>query len=161
MPRLIAALAAFVLLLAPNAGAGADQPVLLAQKDRTAAKDRTTEKVFSDLERRVIREVLGAATGVNVQDEDKGDKKAKGSKSAPPGLAKRDHLPPGLQRQLERNGRLPPGLAKKEFPPHLTAQLPSPLQGTSRILVGNDAVLIDKATDVILDVIHDVVGNGK
>ena len=34
----------------------------------------------------------------------------------PPGLAKREHLPPGLQRHLERNGTLPPGLQKKLQP---------------------------------------------
>src|SRR5215470_14934501 len=28
----------------------------------------------------------------------------------PPGLAKRDRLPPGLEKQLVRNGTLPPGL---------------------------------------------------
>ncbi len=31
----------------------------------------------------------------------------------PPGLAKRDELPPGLRRQLVRNGTLPPGLQKR------------------------------------------------
>src|SRR5215475_5454143 len=31
----------------------------------------------------------------------------------PPGLAKKDRLPPGLERQLMRNGTLPPGLQKR------------------------------------------------
>ena len=34
----------------------------------------------------------------------------------PPGLAKKDHLPPGLERQLHRNGTLPPGLQKRVQP---------------------------------------------
>src|SRR5229473_147236 len=34
----------------------------------------------------------------------------------PPGLAKRDRLPPGLERQLQRNGTLPPGLQKRVQP---------------------------------------------
>src|SRR4029453_10507644 len=34
----------------------------------------------------------------------------------PPGLEKREQLPPGLQRQLIRNGSLPPGLEKKIQP---------------------------------------------
>jgi len=34
----------------------------------------------------------------------------------PPGLAKRDRLPPGLERQLVVRGTLPPGLQKKMQP---------------------------------------------
>src|SRR5215831_5359969 len=34
-------------------------------------------------------------------------------KGLPPGLAKKESLPPGLQKQLVRNGQLPPGLEKK------------------------------------------------
>ena len=151
MRRLLILLTASIVAFAPGATAVAGDPALLAQRDTGI------EKVFSDLERRVIREVLAAA-GVETSGI---DKKAKGSKGAPPGLARRNSLPPGLQRQLERNGRLPPGLEKKAFPAHLRAQLPSPLQGTQRLIVGNDAVLIDVATNVILDIIYDVVVSGN
>jgi Ni/Co efflux regulator RcnB len=154
MPRLLVVLATAIFLLAPNAGAIAEGPVLLAQNDRT------TQKVFSDLERRVIREVLGAA---GVQDSGdkrgKGGKKAKGSRGGPPGLTKRGSLPPGLQRQLERNGRLPPGLEKQGFPADLRFRLPAPLQGTERLIVGNDAVLIETGTNIILDIMRDVIVN--
>src|SRR4030095_16261332 len=34
----------------------------------------------------------------------------------PPGLAKKDHLPPGLERQLQRNGTLRPGMEKRVQP---------------------------------------------
>src|SRR5712692_2463493 len=52
----------------------------------------------------------------------------------PPGLAKRDTLPPGLEKQLRRNGRLPPGLEKKlvPFPPDLERQLPPSAAGVQR-----------------------------
>ena len=42
-------------------------------------------------------------------------------KGLPPGLAKKDHLPSGLQKHLARNGQLPPGLQKKlqRLPPTL------------------------------------------
>jgi hypothetical protein len=157
MPRPLAVLAATLFLLAPITGAVvADEPVQLAQSDKGI------EKVFNDLERRVIREVLGAAGVQDIEPEQgRGGKKAKGSKGGPPGLSRRGSLPPGLQRQLERNGRLPPGLEKKQFPAELRGRLPSPLQGTERVIIGNDAVLVDIATNVILDVIRDVVGNGK
>ncbi len=151
MPRLLAVLTAALFILLPSSGAVADQPALLAQNNTTV------EKVFSAVERRVIREVLAAA-GVEDQEDEKGKggKKAKGAKGAPPGLAKRDRLPPGLERQLQRNGRLPPGLEKKQFPTELRIQLPAPLPGTERVIIGNDAVLIDKATNIVLDIIRDV-----
>lgn len=157
MPRPLAALAAALFLLAPSTGAVvADEPVQLAQSDTSV------DRVFNDLERRVIREVLGAAGVPDIETETRrGGKKTKRSKGGPPGLSRRGSLPPGLQRQLERNGRLPPGLEKQQFPSELRGRLPSPLQGTERVIIGNDAVLIDLATNVILDVIRDVVGNGK
>lgn len=44
----------------------------------------------------------------------------------PPGLAKKDRLPPGLEKQLARNGTLPPGLQKRiqPCPPELVRVLP-------------------------------------
>ena len=127
-----------------------------------AQSSTAVERVFSDLERSIIREVLSAA-GVKTRqvEADTGGKKAKGSKGAPPGLAKRDSLPPGLERQLQRNGRLPPGLEKKRFPTELRIQLPPPPRGTERLIIGNDAVLVDISTNVILDIIRDVFGTGE
>lgn len=77
----------------------------------------------------------------------------------PPGLAKRDQLPPGL---LKRGEQLPPGLAKRDLPAGLDAKLEPTPQGTERKVVGNDVVLIDTATNVILDTIENVIrGNRK
>lgn len=148
MPRLLAVLITAIYLLAPSSGALADDTVLLAQNDSLTAK------VFSSLERRVIREILGSAGAETKRG--KGGKKGKGG---PSGLTRRGSLPPGLQRQLQRNGRLPPGLEKKAFPRNLRSQLPAPLQGTERLIIGNDAVLIDRATNVILDIMLDVIVN--
>ncbi|MCW8915170.1 MAG: hypothetical protein OQK24_04860 [Magnetovibrio sp.] len=94
--------------------------------------------------------------------KDKADKgKGKGkSKGLPPGLAKRDSLPPGLQKQLDKNGRLPKGLAKRDLPADLSAKLPARDQSQEVTVVEDDVVLVDKATGVILDVIKDVV-SGK
>ena len=95
----------------------------------------------------------------NKGKKDKGKSKGK-SKGLPPGLAKRDQLPPGLQRQLERNGRLPAGLAKRDLPADLMSRLPRRTSSQEVTVVDNDVVLLDKATGVILDVIKDVVTNG-
>jgi hypothetical protein len=76
-------------------------------------------------------------------------------KGLPPGLAKKDRLPPGLQKQLVRRGKLPPGLAYRLLPLELEQKL-SPLQrGYVRLQVGGDVVLLDEFTRVVLDVIYD------
>lgn len=131
---------------------GATVSVADATKDAT---QRVIERVFSATEKAIIEEYFGVKT-----DADKKDKKHK-HKGLPPGLAKKDKLPPGLQKQLEKNGRLPPGLAKNELPASLQNKLYPPKKGTRRYVVGNDVVLIDTATDVILDIIRGVIRNQR
>ncbi len=92
--------------------------------------------------------------------KDKGKGKNK-NKKMPAGLAKRKSLPPGLQKQLDKNGRLPPGLAKRDLPGDLNTQLPPEQTGTERVIAGNDVVLVDQATGIILDVLRDVVTGQK
>ena len=78
----------------------------------------------------------------------------------PPGLAKRNgDLPPGLEKQLERNGTLPPGLQKKlqPCPVEITRELP-PLPATyQRSVIGAHIVVFNKNTNIIVDVMKDVV----
>ena len=73
----------------------------------------------------------------------------------PPGLAKRNRLPPGLERQLQRNGTLPPGLQKKlrPFPRGLEARLPGLPRGHRRVFLGKRALILT-AANVILDILH-------
>jgi hypothetical protein len=73
----------------------------------------------------------------------------------PPGLAKRDELPPGLQRQLVRNGKLPPGLEQKiqPLPPVLVAKLPPLPDNRTRVIIGGNVILLDKTTSVIVDIL--------
>ena len=70
----------------------------------------------------------------------------------PPGLAKRQRLPRGLERQLRRNGKLPRGLQKRlqPFPTGLEAKLPPLPTGFSRVFLGNRALLLN-AAKVIVD----------
>jgi hypothetical protein len=73
----------------------------------------------------------------------------------PPGLAKRGgSLPPGLEKQLQRNGTLPPGLAKRvePFPPELERRLPPLAPELRRGLVEGRVVIFNTRTSVILDV---------
>ena len=81
----------------------------------------------------------------------------------PPGLAKREELPPGLQRHLERNGTLPPGLQKRlqPLPSSLEQKLPKTPEGVKRGIVNGNVVVIEERTSKILDIIKDVTGGGK
>src|SRR5437870_2084325 len=81
------------------------------------------------------------------------------SRGLPPGLAKRGgSLPPGLEKQLVRNGTLPPGLEKRlePLPVELERQLP-PLAagcGCRRGVVGTNVLLIRTRDHFVLDVLH-------
>lgn len=63
-------------------------------------------------------------------------------------------LPPGLQKKLRREGRLPPGWEKKmaPFPVELERRLPPLGPGLRRGLFEAQAVIYDERTGVILDV---------
>jgi len=72
----------------------------------------------------------------------------------PPGLAKRDRLPPGLEKQLVRNGTLPPGLQKRFYPApvELERQLPPPPPDCAHVLISGHIVLLNRKTNLIVDV---------
>ena len=77
----------------------------------------------------------------------------------PPGLAKRETLPPGLQKHLVRNGTLPPGLQKKiqPLPVTLERQLSPVPTGYRRVVVAGNVILMEPVTGVIYDVIRNVI----
>lgn len=74
----------------------------------------------------------------------------------PPGLAKRDRLPPGLERQLVARGTLPPGLRKKyqPCPPELERRLPPPPPDCRHVVIGGSLVLLNVRSFAIVDVFH-------
>jgi len=74
----------------------------------------------------------------------------------PPGLAKRDRLPPGLERQLVVRGTLPPGLRGRMQPcPHeLEVMLPPPPPGHVHVFIGGNLVLYNRANFQVADVFH-------
>ncbi|MDH5749741.1 MAG: RcnB family protein [Rhodospirillales bacterium] len=139
----------FVLALFAVAATG--QPV---------SAQSTQDIIFKEMEKRLIRETLGRDAEKRIYGS-----QAEHGKKAKNGRGKGKHknkgrnggLPPGLQKQLARNGTLPPGLAKKELPPGLSRELGPPPPGTQRYIVNNDVVLIQEATNLILDVITDVL----
>ena len=90
---------------------------------------------FSARDRRVIRNCF-----------------AEHASDLPPGLAKRETLPPGLERQLERNGTLPPGLQKRVQPlPQVCESQLGRLPGDLERVVYNRRVMLINSAYLILD----------
>ncbi len=79
-----------------------------------------------------------------------------------PGKKKGKHgknkaLPPGIARNLARGKPLPPGIAKQVLPTGLMDLLPPPPHGFERIAVSGKVLLVEIATQVIHDVLEDVI----
>ena len=73
------------------------------------------------------------------------------------GKAKRGGLPPGIAKNLARGKSLPPGIAKQHLPQELQRVLPAAPAGFDRIIVDGKVLLVEAATQVIHDVLMDVV----
>jgi len=84
-------------------------------------------------------------------------RKGKGKKKGlPPGLAKKRHLPPGLQKRLQAGKPLPPGLERHALPDELERELSQLPKGHIRVKVGGSIVILNKETDVVIDVVRDI-----
>jgi hypothetical protein len=128
---------------ATSAKSAASAPAPVAATPPPGAKsyddDSSEARSFSARDRRVIRGCF-----------------ADHASELPPGLAKRETLPPGLERQLQRNGTLPPGLQKRVQPlPQVCEsqllRLPRDLERVvynRRVMLINAAYLILDAFDV-------------
>ncbi len=80
------------------------------------------------------------------------------NRGLPPGLAKRETLPPGLRRQLVVGGHLPPGLEKRLYaaPRDLVALLPPLPRHQRRFFLGVDLLIVDTKRNVVVDIVADV-----
>lgn len=110
--------------------------------DYDRERDERRAPVFSARERRVMQSCM-----------------ADSYSNLPPGLAKKDRLPPGLEKQLQRNGTLPPGLQKRVQPlPGVCQSQLSPLpSGWIRVVLGGRVLLLDRGNR-ILDILSLNVG---
>jgi len=77
----------------------------------------------------------------------------------PPGLAKKEKLPPGLEKQLQRNGTLPPGLQKKlqPMPLELERRLRTLPTGYRRVVIAGNVIMMNDKTSMIYDIVRDVI----
>ncbi len=105
-------------------------------RDEDGDYDRGGPEGFSTYDRRIISECF-------VDDRS----------GLPPGLAQRDRLPPGLERQLQRNGTLPPGLQRRvqPLPDQCAARLPQLPRDWSRVALSGRILLLDP-NDRIVDI---------
>ncbi|MEW5893823.1 MAG: hypothetical protein AB1697_11865 [Pseudomonadota bacterium] len=103
------------------------------------SKDQTLRVIFSERDRALIHEYYAAR-----------------AKPLPPGLAKKNKIPPGHAMQMERWGRLPPGIAYRALPGDLERRLSALPEGYARIVVGADIGILDTRTRVVVDVIKDI-----
>jgi hypothetical protein len=102
----------------------------------------------------VIRDDTGVVD-IRIDDRDRGyiHDYYRGGKGLPPGLAKRGgHLPPGLAKR----DRLPPGLQGDALPHELERKLSRLPSSYVRVRVGQDIVLMDRNTRVVLDVVYGI-----
>lgn len=70
----------------------------------------------------------------------------------PPGMPRRDELPPGIVRQIRAGATLPPGLTPKGLPAELERSLPI-RAGTVRIIAADMVLLVD-AKNMVREVIE-------
>lgn len=66
-------------------------------------------------------------------------------------------LPPGIAKNLQRGKPLPPGIAKQVLPSGLVALLPPAPKGFERVEIAGKVLLIEVATQIIHDVLEDVI----
>jgi len=74
------------------------------------------------------------------------------SKKTPPGLAKRESLPHGLAKR----DTLPPGLQGRLLPRELDARLTVLPATQVRVIIGNDIVIMQRESRVVLDILYGV-----
>jgi hypothetical protein len=79
--------------------------------------------------------------------------------SLPPGLAKREALPPGLRKQLRERGTLPPGLEKHLVPVDraLATRLPAVPSSYQRYFAGDDLIVVDTRSNEVVAIVRDVL----
>ena len=77
----------------------------------------------------------------------------------PPGLAKRETLRPGLEKQLRQKGALSPGLQKhiQPLPFELDRQLTRLPTGYRRVVIGGNVIVMNPVTGLIYDIVRNVI----
>jgi len=152
--------AEMVLPFVAGSGAPAATPMVAGRPEAEPAEIRAREEgqAYRDEESRgtMERAAVMAQVVFTSRDQELIRNYYAGGRGLPPGLAKKGKLPPGLAKQLRRNGSLPPGLQKRygaePLPADLARQLSPVPSGFSRVLIAGRAVLMDR-NNRILDIL--------
>ena len=118
------------------AGAGGGQPGSSDEELILRGAEILTEAFLTDGEKRIIRDSF--------------------SGGYPEGFKKPKPLPPGIKKKLARGGTLPPGIAKTRMPDSVLSRLPR-RDGQEILFIDKDVYLIQKSTELILDVLENVL----
>ncbi len=100
------------------------------------------EVSFSLNEQKIITDFYASDSGSGASGKGKKGKGV-GNRGLPPGLARKQTLPPGI--------------AKRQLPSGLVAQLPPPPAGFERVIVDDNVLLVEVATQVVHDVLEHVL----
>jgi hypothetical protein len=101
--------------------------------------------VFDQRETQIIRDYY------RMQVEKARANRGKGG-GVPPGLPRKDELPPGIARAIRVNAPLPPNMPKKGLPADLERSLPIRV-GVVRIIAGDQVMLVD-AKNTVRDIVQ-------
>ncbi len=102
----------------------------------------TVSVVFTDQDKQLIRDYYAAKPA---------------AKKVPPGLAKRDELPPGLQKRIAKQGALPPGLEGRALPADLEPKLSRLPEDYARVIIDADIAILNTKTRVVVDILADIL----
>jgi hypothetical protein len=138
----LALLTALTTIATSTLASGGHPPTKEEQAAMGAAALSTMGRGFSAEEKSIIEKYFEV-----IASDEGGKNKGK----------KHRGLPPGLAMQLQKNGRLPPGLEKRDLPDDLLSRLSSCRKNGECTIVGTDVLLVEAGTQVILDVINNAV----
>ncbi len=102
-------------------------------------------------------DAVGTAVGILLSTQERsilydifgGGREVKGFKKPKP-------IPPGIRKKIARGGAIPPGIAMTRLPDSALSRLPR-RQNQEYLAIGSDIVLIDRSTQVIVDVVEEIL----
>mgnify|MGYP001822283075 CR=1 FL=1 len=122
--------------------------LLLAVSTPVAAVEAGIAAKFSEIE------IIAIRAYYRDHDDHRSGGKGKANGKGKKGVKS---LPPGIAKNLRRGKPLPPGIAKQALPDGLVRLLPPAPRGYERIVLAGKILLVEIATQVIHDVLEDVI----
>lgn len=106
---------------------------------RVQGRDYDVRVVFSDADRRIIRDYYHVDTS-----------------RLPPGLTKKGKVPPGHAYKMQRQRSLPSDISWGYLPPEVERRLSRLPDGYVRIVIGADVAILHTRTRVVIDLLEGI-----